>query len=234
MAKPQKPTGYILQGKYRRQRTPPAVIIGRHDEITPQKIKEAVFNIAASWLHSPPERTIFLDLFAGSGQLGYEAISRNFFYTLFFEINRERCQTIRQWLKEHNEERAYVHKVDVFRSLGKIYKEAPGNETGPYSRLFFADPPYTREGNFEPGAVIRLLQLFEENRNSTNAPPHINNEVLIIQTPSPGSKYYRNMGEKKGEKNGYQGGGEKPLEDQINESCHKVYTYGNHRLLLVR
>jgi len=41
-------------------------------DITPQKVKGAIFSMIGEWLHGKG----FLDLYAGSGQIGIEAVSR--------------------------------------------------------------------------------------------------------------------------------------------------------------
>ncbi len=233
-------SGYILQGKYRRQKLPSPPAIGRHDEITGQKLKEAIFNIAASHLHAPPDLTLFYDLFAGSGQIGFEALSRSFSYVFFFEIDGARCSHLRRWIDERRENNhALVQKTDTFRRMEKILREPPDDQMNlagrTLSRIFFADPPYTRDGLFDPKAVTRLLlafQQYSEEKQTAEIQSPYAQEILLIQTPSVGSKYYRRGRNRESQSALLAQEKAKEELEKTAEMCKKIYTYGNHRLLL--
>lgn len=100
---------------------------------TSEKIREAIFNILAPLLTEGP----VLDLFAGTGSLGIEALSRGMERTVFVESNG----TIISFLKKnishcHLEEKSEVIGFPVNKGL-KILKAR--NEK---FALIFLDPPY--------------------------------------------------------------------------------------------
>lgn len=94
------------------------------------RLREALFSILAGRL----EGAQVLDLFAGSGALGIEALSRGAAQAVFVESQHAAAKTIRENLqKAHLEEPATVAQRDVFDYLA--------GSTQNYD-LIFADPPY--------------------------------------------------------------------------------------------
>jgi 16S rRNA (guanine966-N2)-methyltransferase len=59
-------------------------------DITPQKVKGALFSMIGEWLHGAG----FLDLYAGSGQVGIEALSRGAGPVVFNDSDGRRCAFI--------------------------------------------------------------------------------------------------------------------------------------------
>lgn len=98
---------------------------------TSEKVREAVFNILGSVAGDH-----VLDLFAGSGALGLEALSRGAAHATFVDAARPAVIAIRQNLRELGlEDRATVIPGDAVASAAR--HEPPG----PW-RLVFVDPPY--------------------------------------------------------------------------------------------
>lgn len=101
---------------------------------TQDKVREALFNIIMRDI----EGKVVLDLFAGCGSLGLEAISRGAENVTFVDNNRECVDIItenacRAGLPENRYE---VVRMDAFKAIEKIAKE---------NRIFdiiIADPPY--------------------------------------------------------------------------------------------
>lgn len=77
-----------------------------------------------------------LDLFAGSGSIGIEALSRGAAAATFVESDRKACEVISQNLAK-TRLRAPVVQADVFRYLQTRCQ--PGE-----AHLIFADPPYSK------------------------------------------------------------------------------------------
>jgi 16S rRNA (guanine966-N2)-methyltransferase len=78
-----------------------------------------------------------LDLYAGSGALGIEAISRGAEWCDFVERDRATCETIRQNLRATGfEHQARVYALSAVRALDQLAE--------PYT-LVLADPPYEDE-----------------------------------------------------------------------------------------
>lgn len=81
----------------------------------------------------------FLDLFAGSGGIGIEALSRGAVRAVFVEQNKKAMDCIKENLKKtHFEDRSQTMQMDVLSAL----KRMEGKETFEY---IFMDPPYNHE-----------------------------------------------------------------------------------------
>lgn len=80
----------IIAGKARR--LPLKTVPGMDTRPTSDRIKETLFNILSPWL--PGSR--FLDLFAGSGQMGLEAVSRGAQKAVFVENSRKAADCIQE------------------------------------------------------------------------------------------------------------------------------------------
>lgn len=114
---------------------PLKTIDGLSTRPTTDRIKETLFNIIGPDISNK----IFLDLFAGSGGIGIEALSRNASKVYFNDNNIECINIIKQNLtKTHLENNAIVTKLDCLNALNSI------NEKLDY---IFMDPPYNSNLN---------------------------------------------------------------------------------------
>lgn len=104
---------------------------GAETRPTGDRVREAVF----STLGARVEGARVLDLFAGTGAMGIEALSRGAARVDFVEIDRGLCQTIQTNLETLEAPRACwsIHRRDVRRALKAL--------KGPWD-LVFIDPPY--------------------------------------------------------------------------------------------
>jgi 16S rRNA (guanine966-N2)-methyltransferase len=105
-------------------------------------VKNAIFN---SLLEVVPDARV-LDLFAGSGGLGIEALSRGAASCVFVEENRKSCDAIRRNLEKTKLRGGDVHAADVMKWLEK---SAPASAF----HMILADPPYAKrpgERDFTP------------------------------------------------------------------------------------
>jgi len=108
---------------------------------TTDRIKEAVFSI----IQFETEGRVFLDLFAGSGQMGIEALSRGAETAYFVDNSKKSVMTVKQNLKTtHFEDRAKVFQMD-FRSFLSANSKS--------FDIVFLDPPY------KTGALQESLEL---------------------------------------------------------------------------
>jgi 16S rRNA (guanine966-N2)-methyltransferase len=98
---------------------------------TPDRIRETLFN----WLQAVVPDARCLDLFAGSGALGLEALSRGAREVTFVESDRAAAQRLRATLAELKANGGTVVNADAFAFL----RGAPR----PYD-LVFLDPPFAR------------------------------------------------------------------------------------------
>ena len=98
---------------------------------TTERVRAAIFNILQGGL---ADHEKVLDLFAGTGSLGIEALSRGAGWADFVERDRRQCQVIQSNLETTGfSASARVYCTDVDRSLATL--------PGPY-RLVLLDPPY--------------------------------------------------------------------------------------------
>ncbi len=102
---------------------------------TADRLRESVFNILVHAYDDPFQDARVLDLFAGTGALGIEAISRGAVFTLFVDNGAE----ARALLRNNVEALALGGVTKVYRrdatDLG------PAHPMEPFS-LVFLDPPY--------------------------------------------------------------------------------------------
>ncbi|TML62478.1 MAG: 16S rRNA (guanine(966)-N(2))-methyltransferase RsmD [Actinobacteria bacterium] len=99
---------------------------------TSDRVRESVFNIIAPWV----EGARVLDLYAGSGAMGLEALSRGAEAAVFVESDPEALRTIERNLDKLGLTGARVVRHDAVTGLGQ--------ETGAGRKydLVLADPPY--------------------------------------------------------------------------------------------
>lgn len=123
---------------------------------TAAQLRGALFNICQNYI----EGAHFLDLFAGSGAMGLEALSRGAKSVTFIDSNRESIRCIQkniQNLKMENQ--AKVFSGDVFQLMHKLAKQ------GALFDIIFADPPYHEKSVLE-GKMIshadHVLRLLDE------------------------------------------------------------------------
>ncbi len=134
-----KGKGLRIQTGELKGRSIPSVITGEgKSNFTPGIIKKSLFDILES-LHLQGRlnlgETAFLDLFAGSGQIGIEALSRGFGRAVFLELAWDRYDSLKAVLEKLGKPHKLMRK-DVFR----FHKGFDIPET---SKVFFLDPPYS-------------------------------------------------------------------------------------------
>ena len=98
---------------------------------TGDRVREAAYNLIG-----PVDDTAVLDLFAGSGAMGLEALSRGARRCVFVESDRAACAVIRDNLEKLRLTDALVLCKDVFQAL----REERG--AGRTYDLVLLDPPY--------------------------------------------------------------------------------------------
>ncbi len=99
---------------------------------TTDRIKETLFNMIAPYLYD----CIFLDLFAGSGGIGIEALSRGAMEAVFVEKNPKAMEYIKDNLERtHLKRKGMTMSMDVMTALYKLEGEKQFD-------YIFMDPPY--------------------------------------------------------------------------------------------
>jgi 16S rRNA (guanine(966)-N(2))-methyltransferase RsmD len=108
---------------------------------TPDRLREALFNILAPRI----EGAVFADLYAGTGAVGIEALSRGATRAIFVEQNRPAVSVIKRNLKSLGiESRAEVRQGKAAVLAAKMEAD-----------IVFLDPPYRLEKEYE--ASLKLL-----------------------------------------------------------------------------
>ena len=123
---------------------------GREIRPTPDRVREALFSILYS-KRGPLTGCAVLDLFAGSGALGIEALSRGARHAWFIDSSRSAVDTIRQNLARCGlADRATVIMADLWGALPRLGGDGPFD-------LLFADPPYS--AGHAPRLLVEVSRL---------------------------------------------------------------------------
>jgi 16S rRNA (guanine966-N2)-methyltransferase len=125
---------------------------GRDTRPTGDRVREAVFNLVG-----PVDDAEVLDLFAGSGAMGLEALSRGARRVTFVESDRDAAETILRNLDKLRLEGAVVLREDAGR---KLAADAAG---GRRYDLVLIDPPYTMLARTLPRLAAHLPAVLAEN-----------------------------------------------------------------------
>jgi len=112
---------------------------GRHFDIprtfkarpTTDFAKENIFNVLNGYIDF--EDATALDLFAGTGSISLELLSRGCASVVSVEADRDHANFIRQCMKKLNTEKNILIRGDVFRFLKSCHQQFD---------FIFADPPY--------------------------------------------------------------------------------------------
>src|SRR6185437_5469845 len=104
---------------------------------TADRLREALFNILQHAYGDPVAGARVLDLFAGTGALGIEALSRGASFALFVDDGVE----ARALLRQNSESLGLGGISRIFRR--DATKLGPAHPIEPFS-LVFLDPPYSR------------------------------------------------------------------------------------------
>ncbi|MCP4448431.1 MAG: 16S rRNA (guanine(966)-N(2))-methyltransferase RsmD [Myxococcales bacterium] len=109
---------------------------GNKTRPTSDRVREALFSI----LGLPPEGCHVLDLFAGSGGLGLEALSRGAVRAVFVDRDKDAQHALRHNIGQVGVAPATdVHQGDALRVLAKL------GRTGAAFHWIFIDPPYATD-----------------------------------------------------------------------------------------
>jgi len=133
----------IIGGNWRSRRLQFPVIEGLRP--TTDRVKETVFN----WLSIQVPNARVLDLFAGSGSLGFEALSRGASFLTAIEQNPQAATAIKSnlnlLLAPQSLGQAEVIQVDALKWLKTFSKDTATHSMGPCYDLIFLDPPFRKD-----------------------------------------------------------------------------------------
>ena len=119
----------IISGEHKGRRIPvPGNFKARP---TTDFAKEALFNIIANYFNFQSLKV--LDLFSGTGSIGYEFASRGAESVDLVEINRRYSDFITKTVQKLELKQVHIYTSDVFRLIPRIKNKYD---------IVFADPPY--------------------------------------------------------------------------------------------
>lgn len=126
----------IISGKLKgRPLTAPK---GQNTRPTSDRARESIFNVLEHAAWAPPlNEARVIDLFAGSGGLGLEAISRGAAFALFVETDNAARGAIRQNIEDFQ----LFGCTRIHRRSATALGPRPSNLGAPFN-LAFLDPPY--------------------------------------------------------------------------------------------
>lgn len=121
---------------------------GRNTRPTTDKVKESMFNMLGQYFNGG----LCLDLFAGSGGLGIEALSRGMGKVIFIDRDGQALSTIRENLRLTR----YEEQSEVFRNDYKQAMRALKKRDLQFD-LVFLDPPY------KDGIIEQIVSYLDTN-----------------------------------------------------------------------
>lgn len=120
---------------------------------TLDQTRESLFNI----LQSEVQGARVLDLFAGSGALGLEALSRGAEFVVFCDKGREALKALKANIAALGAgEECRLLGEDCYLALNRLARE------GERFDLIFLDPPYTQDNGPVMEKILNLCLLHEE------------------------------------------------------------------------
>ncbi len=157
----------VIAGKAKSLRL--KTIEGMNTRPTTDRIKETLFNMIQPYLAD----CRFLDVFAGSGGIGIEALSRGADLCVFIEQQKNAAACIRENLKfTHLDQQAQVLVMDAVAAIRRLNGEAPFH-------CIFMDPPYDKGLELD---VLRALKgtslINEETLLIVEASLHMTKEMI--------------------------------------------------------
>ena len=133
------------------------------------KVKKSLFDICQHEL----EDCHFLDLFAGSGQMGIEALSRGGASSCFVEKSKEAISCLLSNLKKLNlSDCTDVYPITVERAIPKLKDKC--------FDIIYIDPPY--------GGDLKILDLLD-----TSPLYHPNTRIFLEESSSCKPKHLKNL-----------------------------------------
>ena len=126
----------VISGKYKGRK----ILVESKSDYSPTltRIREDLFNLLLhnNDLNIDFNEVILCDLFAGTGSIGIEALSRGVKKVIFNDIDKKHTNKIEEFLKKINEENyeiinnnPYKEKIEILDSCQLIYIDPPYNHS---------------------------------------------------------------------------------------------------------
>ena len=125
----------VIAGKYRSR--PLRSLRGMDIRPTSDRLRETLFNVLTAGNSSALEGSVWLDLFAGTGAVGIEALSRGAKEVHFVESSKPAAEMIRKNLHSLGiREGFHIHEEELPRAFWRMERERVTAD------VVFLDPPY--------------------------------------------------------------------------------------------
>lgn len=124
---------------------------------------------------------VFVELFAGSGSIGLEALSRGAAQIHFMERDREALKVLEQNIRQTDPSRCEVYRGDTFSNIAGVVERLKREKREAY---FYIDPPFSiREGHTDiyeqmislirslPSEIVKLIII--EHMTGLKLPEHL-------------------------------------------------------------
>lgn len=171
----------VVSGKYKGHAL--KAVPGNSTRPTTDKVKEAIFNIMGPYFHGG----VALDLFAGSGGLGIEGLSRGLDKVIFVDQDKRAIQTIYDNLKSCKvEEEVEVYRNDAFRAVKALVKREMQFD------YIYLDPPYAKQ------ELVKLLEFIQDNNLLSKTGVILCEHDRSVRLPDEVAKLYRRKYEEYG------------------------------------
>ena len=123
----------VISGKYKGRK----ILVDSKSNYRPTltRIREDIFNLLShnNNLDINLNNIIFCDLFAGTGSIGIEALSRGAKKVIFNDIEKDHINKIEKFIKNINEENYELLNIDPYKQ---------GIDFLNYCQIIYIDPPY--------------------------------------------------------------------------------------------
>jgi 16S rRNA (guanine966-N2)-methyltransferase len=139
----------IISGEHKGRR----LRVGKKAKVRPtsDRVKESIFNI----LREEVAGKRILDLFAGAGSLGIEALSRGAESVTFVDASSQSVEALKKNLRSLDlENRSAILRLDGLKALKRLEQSF---------QMVFADPPYLKGFAQKIIDSIAQLEVLEEN-----------------------------------------------------------------------
>jgi len=131
----------VIAGKYRSRRL--RSLRGMDIRPTSDRLRETLFNVLTAGNPAALEGTVWLDLFAGTGAVGIEALSRGAKQVCFVESSAAAANVIRENLRSLNIESGFMlFQEELPSAFWRMERERVAAD------VVFIDPPYRMKDAF--------------------------------------------------------------------------------------
>jgi 16S rRNA (guanine966-N2)-methyltransferase len=132
----------VIAGKYRGR--PLRSLRGTDIRPTSDRLRETLFNVLTAGNPEALVGTVWLDLFAGTGAVGIEALSRGAKQIYFLEASTPALQLIERNLQSLGIVEGYkILRDDLLRILWRLHRQHV------HADVVFLDPPYRMQNAYE-------------------------------------------------------------------------------------